>query len=98
MRHGHIYQLGEKLSRRRLSHQQPHLLESVRDPREEDEQGDEDCSDGIEVPDEAIADDGHDQAEDVDGDVVAVVDEEDVDRGVFAVKEAVRHQAALGQD
>lgn len=79
VRHRHVNQLGDELSRRGFADQEPHLLESVGDPGEEDQQRDEYRSDRIEIPDEAVADDGHDQAEDVDDDVVAVVDEEDMD-------------------
>lgn len=67
-------------------------------PTEQDQEGEEYLSDGVKIPDEAIADDGHDQAEDVDDNVVPVVNEEDMDRGMLPVEEAVDHQDALGQD
>lgn len=98
MIHGDVDELGDVLSRRGLADEQPDLLKGVGNPREEDQQRDEHGADGVQVPHEAISDDGHDQAKDIDGDVVSVIDEEDVDRWVLAVDEAVAHQASLGKD
>lgn len=98
VRDGHVHQLGDELLGRRLADQQPHLLKGVGDPREEDEQRNADGTDGVEVPDEAVADNGHDQTKDVDDNVVAVVDKEDVNRGIATQEEAVDHEGTLGAD
>lgn len=74
MRDAYVHQLGDELPGRGLADEKPHLLEGVGHPREEDEHGDADGADRVEIPHEAVTDDGHDQAEDVDDDVVAVVD------------------------
>lgn len=93
--HGHVDELGDELPGSRLAHQEPDLLERVGRPREQNEQRNAHGTDRVEVPDESVADDGHDQTEQVDHDVVAVVDEEDVDRRESSVEEAVEHQGAL---
>lgn len=96
--HAHVDELGNELLGRRLSHQKPHLLKGVGGPREQDEESNENGTNGVQIPDEFIADDSHDQAEDVDDDIVAVVHEKDVDRRKPAVKEAIHHQGALEED
>jgi hypothetical protein len=96
--HRHVHQLGHKVPRRCLANQQPHLLEGVCDPREQNEQGDQDGTDRIQIPDESLTNDGHDETKGVDGNIVAVVDVENVHRGVLPVHQAVEHQRSLGAD
>jgi hypothetical protein len=92
MSDGHVHKLGDKFLRGSLADQEPDLLEGVGDPREQDQQRNADGTDGVKVPHEAVTNDGHDQAENVHDDIVAVVDEEDVDGRVLPQKEAVDHQ------
>src|SRR5687768_15624521 len=73
VRHGHVDQLRHEFPGGGLADEEPHLLKGIGHPGEEDEKGDADGADGIEIPNETIAHDGHDQAEDVDGDIVAMV-------------------------
>ena len=73
MRHGNIHELRHKLPWRRLAHEQPDLFKGVGGPRKENEQGDKDGTNGIQVPDETVAGDGHDETKDVDDNVVAMV-------------------------
>lgn len=42
-----------------------------------------------------VANDGHDKAKNIDNNVVAVIDEEDMDRWEASVKEAVHHHGAF---
>lgn len=98
MGHGHVDDLVDELTRGRLADEQPDLVKGLRDPGEEDEHTDAHGTDGVEVPDQALADNGHGQTEDIDDEVVAVVDEEDVGGGVAAVDVAVAEQAELGAD
>lgn len=74
MCHGHIDEFRDELVGCRFSDEQPNLLKRIAHPREQDEESNADGSDGIQVPHETISHDGHDQAEDVDHDVVAMVD------------------------
>lgn len=74
MGHGHVNQLRDKVSRRRLADEQPHLLKGVGHPGEEDEQRNADGANGIQVPHEAVSHDRHDQTEAIDHNVIAVVD------------------------
>lgn len=98
MCHAHVDELGNELLGRRLSDQKPHLLKGVGGPGEQDEKGNEDGTDGVQIPHKFVANDGHDQAEDVDDDVVSVINKKDADRWEPAVKEAIHHQAALEED
>lgn len=74
MRHGNIHQLRHKIPRRRLANEKPDLLKGVGDPGDEDDEGDADCADGVEVPGEAPGCYGHYETEEVYGDVVAMID------------------------
>ena len=98
MCHAHVDELGNEFLGRRLADQKPDLLKGVGGPREQDQESNEDGTDGVQVPDELVAHDGHDQTKDVDDDVVAMVDEKDVDCREPAVKQAVDHQGALEED
>lgn len=79
MRHGHVDDLGEELLGGRLADEQPDLLEGVAHPRDQDEETDADGTDRIRKPGRGVAgaNHGHDQTEDVNDNVVAVVDLED---------------------
>lgn len=98
MSYGHVNELGDELLGSSLADQEPYLLEGVGYPREQDQQRNADGTDGIKIPHESVTDDGHDQAENVDDNVVAMVDEKDVDRGVLSQEEAVDHQRRLGEN
>jgi hypothetical protein len=73
VRHGHVNELGNKFSGRRLAHKQPYLLERIGHPGEKDEKGNEDSTKRIKEPDEFGTDDGHDKTKSVDDDIIAVI-------------------------
>lgn len=79
MSDGHVHELGDEFFGSSLADQEPHLLEGVGHPREQDQQCNTDGTNGIKIPHKPVTDDGHDQAENVDDDIVTMVDEEDVD-------------------
>jgi len=98
VRHGKVHDLRDKVSRRRLAHQEPHLLKRVGSPREEDDEGNDNGANWVQVPDEPVTDNRHDETKNIDDNVVAVVDEEDVDRWEASVEKAVDHERSLGKN
>jgi hypothetical protein len=72
--HGDVDQLGDVLRRCRLANQKPYLLKGVGHPRKQNQEGDEDGTNGIKVPNVFGADHSHDKTKTVDGDIVSVVD------------------------
>ena len=73
-----VNNLGDEFLGCGLSYQKPYVLESIGSPRAQDQETDEDGTDGIDEPGDAASDNGHGQTEGVDHDIIAVVDEEDV--------------------
>jgi hypothetical protein len=82
-----IDQLVQEVLRSTFANQEPHVLESRRGPREENQASDADGADRVKEPDflEFCSDDGHDQSEDVDEDIISVV--KLIKRLAFAVSE-----------
>lgn len=70
-----IDQLVQEVLRSTFANQEPHVLKSRRGPREENQASDADGADRVKEPDffEFCSDDGHDQSEDVDEDIISVV-------------------------
>lgn len=74
MGHCHVDQLGDEIPWCRLANQKPDLIESIRNPRKQNEQCDANGADGIQIPHESVSDNRHDQAKAVDNNVIAVID------------------------
>jgi hypothetical protein len=85
----HVDELGDVFLWRRLADQEPHIFEGVRSPRYQDQETDENGTDGVDVPDDTSADNGHDKTENIDGNVIAVVDKEDMHGWISPVDEAI---------
>jgi len=98
VRQGDVDEAGNVSPRRAFASEQPNLLKRVGRPREQDEQGDADCSNWIQVPDEMVAHNGHDEPEDVDDNVVAMVHKEDFHGWESPVKVAIDHQGGLREN
>ena len=98
VRDDQVCKLGQELLRGGLADKQPNVLERVCSPRHEDQETDQDGADGIDEPSHAAADDGHGKTKSVDDNVVAVVDEEHMYRGVTTEDEAIGTERALGED
>ena len=92
-----VDQLADEVLGRRLADKQPDVVESVRSPREEDQDTDKDGTDGIDIPDDTATDNGHGETEGVDNDVVAVIDEEDMNGRIASVDEAVDAEGSLAE-
>lgn len=73
VRHAHVDELGNELPWRGLAHKEPDILECIGHPREQNEECDDDCADGVQIPDELVTHNGHDKTEEVDGNVVPVI-------------------------
>jgi hypothetical protein len=65
------------------------MFEGVGAPGNQDQKTNQNGSDGISVPFDAISQNRHHQTERIDGDVVSVVNEEHMDCRVSAVQETV---------
>lgn len=95
----HISELIEELLRRRLSNKEEDVLKRGGRPRKEDEESNEDGTDRVEIPNGELArEDCHEQTKDVDGNIVAVIDVEDVRSGVAAEGEAVEEENEFTAD
>lgn len=68
----------EEFTRSRLPDEEPDIVKCGGGPREENEESDAGGSDRVEIPDESISDNGHDETENVHGQIVSMVDEEDM--------------------
>lgn len=83
--HAHVDELGHKLLRSRLAHKQPYLFERIGNPREEDQERDANSTDRIQVPNKSVTNNGHDQTEYVDNDIIAVVDLSQVSNNILII-------------
>ena len=93
-----VHQLREVLLRRRLAHEEPDVLEGVGSPGEQDQDTNQDGTNWIKVPHDAASNNRHGQTKRIDDNVIAMVDEEDVDSGVTPIDEAVDAQGAFAED
>lgn len=73
------------------------MIESVCGPREEDQHANEDGTNGIDIPDDTATDNGHGETKGVDDDIVAVIDEEDMDSRIASEDEAIDAQGTLAE-
>lgn len=93
-----VYQLRDEVLRRRLTNKQPHMVESVGGPGEENQETYQNGTDWVNVPSDPAADNGHGETECVDNDVIAMINEEDMDCGVSAVNVAKDAERTLAKD
>jgi hypothetical protein len=74
------------------------MIECIRSPRHKDQETDKDGTNRIDIPNDATSNNGHGKTKGVYDNVVAVVDEKDVNRRVAAVDEAVGTQRTFSED
>ena len=93
-----VHQLGEVFLGRRFAHEKPDVLEGVCGPREQNQDANQDGTNGVKVPHDAASNNRHSQTKRIDDNVIAVVNEEHVNRGVTAEDEAVYAKRTLGKN
>jgi hypothetical protein len=93
-----VHQLGEVLLRRRLAHEKPDVLEGVCSPRNQNQDTNQNGTNGVKVPHDTASNNRHSQTKRIDDNVIAVVDEEHVNRRITAKDEAVYAQRTLGEN
>jgi len=74
MSHGNVHQFVDEVARSGFANQKPDLLERIGGPGEENDESDADGTDGIEIPNEPIASNGHDETKEINGNIVSMVD------------------------
>ena len=98
VRDNHVDQLADVVLRCRLANKQPDMVEGIGSPGNQDQETDENSTDRVDIPDDAATDDRHGKTKGIDDNVIAMVDEEDVDSGVTPIDEAVDAQGAFAED
>ena len=85
----HVDQLADVVLGCGLANKQPDVIKGIGSPGNQDQKTDENSTDRVDIPDDAATDDRHGKTEGIDDNVIAMVDEEDVDSGVTPIDEAV---------
>lgn len=93
-----VCKLGQELLGRRLANKKPDMVEGVCSPGDKDQKTDEDGTDRVNIPDDTATNNGHGKTEGIDDNIVAVINEEDMDRRVATENKAVGTQRTLGED
>ena len=74
------------------------MLKGIGRPGNQDQKTDENGADGVDVPHDSRANNGHHKAERIDSDIVSVVDEEDMHGRVATEDKTIDAESALGED
>jgi hypothetical protein len=100
MSDSHVYQLIQEFLWRALSYKHPHMLKRSAGPRGEDQECNSHGTSWVQEPDIVIfrSDNTHDETENVDNNVIAVVKHKDMSCWVSTEKEAVDKHDALCKD
>lgn len=93
-----VDQLADEVLGCRLANKQPDVVKGIGRPRDKDQETNENGTDGIDIPDDAAADNRHGKTECIDDNVVAVINEEDMHCGVPAEDETIDTERTFAED
>jgi hypothetical protein len=74
------------------------MVERIGSPRDKNQETDQDSTDRVDIPDDPATDDRHGKTEGVDDNIIAMVDEEDMNSRVASVDVAVDAQRPFAED
>lgn len=98
MRYDEVRELGQELLGCRLAYEKPDMVECVCSPRHQNQKADEDGANWVNIPYDTTSNDGHSKPKGIDDDIIAVVNEEDVNRRIATKDEAICAKRTFGKN